>query len=334
MKLSIDQIKSVTQGAVSVFEVDDNICFRRFTAEQEELYRITNEEFWKKTFSTAGVKLCFQTDSEHLDLAVLTLESSSRTYFSIDVLVNEEYIDSLKNFREEEMNGDYTKNPYPLGHFEKRFELGTGMKTVTMYFPWSVEARIEALCLDDNTKVIPVRPDKTMLVFGDSITHGYDAKRTMNRYVVQAANALHAEEVNKAIGGEVFFPELAAIRESYDPDYILVAYGSNDWGKTTWDQFAVNCPKFYETLAELYPSSKIFALAPIWRKDHEEVRECCDFRRVAEYIQEATKPFSNITVIDCFDFIPKDVNYFADFKLHPNDEGFAHYGKNLILNLL
>ena len=75
----------MTQGAVRVFEIDGSACFRRFTDEQEELYRISNEEFWKKTFSTAGIKLCFETNSEIMNLSVLALESTSRTYFSLDI---------------------------------------------------------------------------------------------------------------------------------------------------------------------------------------------------------------------------------------------------------
>ena len=39
MKLSIEQLRSMTQGAVRVFEIDGSACFRRFTEEQEELYR-------------------------------------------------------------------------------------------------------------------------------------------------------------------------------------------------------------------------------------------------------------------------------------------------------
>ena len=45
------------------------------------------------------------------------------------------------------------------------------------------------------------------------------------------ADALGAEEVNKAIGGECFFPELAATKEDFQPEYITVAYGTNDWSR-------------------------------------------------------------------------------------------------------
>jgi len=329
MKLSIDQIRAITQGAVSVIEMGGNASFHRFTTEQEELYRVYDEAFWRKTFSTAGIKLHFETDSESLSLAVLALESSSRTYFSVDVFVGDHYIGSIDNFTEDELDGDYTEKPFPLGHYEKNFVLGGGTKEVTVYLPWSVELQIESICLDEQAAIIPIKAEKKLLAFGDSITHGYDAVRPVNRYAAQVAITLGAEEFNKAIGGEIFFPELAKRRDGFDPDYILVAYGTNDWGTHTWDEFSRNCREFYSILSENYPTAKIFALAPIWRKDYEEVRQCCDFLYVAEYIREVTKSLSNVTVIDCFDFIPKDEAYFADFRLHPNDKGFEHYGRNL-----
>ena len=175
MKLSIEQLRSMTQGAVRVFKIDGSACFRRFTDEQEELYRISNEEFWKKTFSTAGIKLCFETNSETMDLSVLALESTSRTYFSIDVFADDQFVGAIENHTEDGLAGDYTEVRFPLGHFEKKFIFGPGMKTVIIYLPWSVELRIESLCLDDQAEIIPVKTEKTLLVFGDSITHGYDA---------------------------------------------------------------------------------------------------------------------------------------------------------------
>lgn len=56
MKLSFNQIKQITTGAVLVKEEDGMISLKRFTQEQEELYKVTNQGFYNKTFSTAGIK--------------------------------------------------------------------------------------------------------------------------------------------------------------------------------------------------------------------------------------------------------------------------------------
>lgn len=58
------------------------------------------------------------------------------------------------------------------------------------------------------------------------------------------ADALGAEEVNKAIGGECFFPELAATKEDFQPEYITVAYGTNDWSRKLAEEFQTNCRAF------------------------------------------------------------------------------------------
>ena len=70
---------------------------------------------------------------------------------------------------------------------------------------------------------------KTLTLFGDSITQGYDVLYPSSHYLLKCAATLNAQIYNKAIGGDIFRPELAQIKDSYEPDYIVVAYGTNDW---------------------------------------------------------------------------------------------------------
>ena len=46
-------------------------------------------------------------------------------------------------------------------------------------------------------------------------------------------------------------------------------------------------------------------------------------------IRLATEELPNVKVISGTDFVPHDISYFADLRLHPNDKGFAHYAENL-----
>ena len=50
MKLNFNQIKEITTGAVLVSKEDGMISLKRFTQEQEELYKVTNQDFYNKTF--------------------------------------------------------------------------------------------------------------------------------------------------------------------------------------------------------------------------------------------------------------------------------------------
>ena len=149
------------------------------------------------------------------------------------------------------------------------------------------------------------------------------------RYISRLAEALDAEEINKAIGGEVFFPSLAEAADDFVPDYITVAYGTNDWSKLTKEEFKNNCYGFYSALSRNYPDTKIFAITPIWRKDFKDYRPFGEFMEATECIKNIAEEFENITCITGFPFVPQSEEFFADLRLHPNDAGFDHYFRNL-----
>jgi lysophospholipase L1-like esterase len=329
MKLNLSQIRDITTGAVRIEEIDNNIHFYRFTKQQEDLYENRNAAFYQRTFATSGIQLRFRTDSQTIFLSVDTAIGSGRRYFSFEVFVNGEKIGNLNNFSEEERSADYTKPIFPLGNFSKKFCLGTGEKEVRVYFPWSVKATLKELIIDDGSFIKPVKPSKKMLCFGDSITQGYDTLYPFNKYITRLANMLDAEEHNKAIAGETFFPDLAASKDDFEPDYITVAYGTNDWNKCTKEAFTNNCKEFLCNLSNNYPNTNIFVITPIWRKDMNESRPFGDFKSVGQIIQEQAAEFGNILVIQGFEFIPQDENLFADLRLHPNDNGAEYYFGNL-----
>lgn len=329
MKLSFEQIQAIAKGAVRVVEKPEGILFYRFTKEQENLYRMTDEGFYQRTFSTAGVRLEFMTDSEMLFMKFMTKSSTSRQFFSIDVLVNGQSVGYLDNFSDVELPEIYPDAMLTLGEYSKKFILGKGEKIVSIHFPWSVQAILKELILDDNSLIRPVIKEKKLLVFGDSITHGYDAKRSSMRYAARIADALNAEELNKAIGGERFFPELAETREEFEPDYVIVAYGTNDWNRISAKEFQRKSRKFYEALSNNYPKAKIFAITPIWRKDHETKKEFGLFGDVVTYLVDIVKELKNVTVICGYSLVPENEKYFSDKNVHPTDEGFDFYYSNL-----
>lgn len=329
MRLGYEQIKEICLGAVGIKEAEDGVCLHRFTEEQEALYKKVNADFYKKTRACAGVKLSFETDSKSLFLKVYVAAASARKYFSIDIFADGKTVGYLDNFSGVNLPRDYTTMQLPHGTFSKNFSLGAGLKKVCIYLPWSVAVLINELSLDDGALVRPIKPKRKMLFFGDSITQGYDALRPSNRYTTKLAEAFGAEEINKGIAGEQLFPELANTREDFCPEYICVAYGTNDWSKSTEDDFLQRCYAFYRTLHTNYPTSRIFAITPIWRKDQDVARDFGEFSKVRECIQNVVKDFSNITCIDGLNLVPHDESCFGDLRLHPNDSGFACYYQNL-----
>lgn len=330
MKLDFDKIKEITCGAVRTEETAAGIRFYRFTKEQETIYEGVSASCYEKSLSTAGIKLRFKTNSTKLKLCAEVKSGSSRTFFAFDVFVDGSFVDSLDNFTGVEIPKKYDLLQLNIsGEHSKEFNLGDGDKYVMVYLPWSVAATVKEISVDDGAYVEAVSFSKKLLAYGDSITQGYDALHPSSRYISKLAEALDAEEVNKAIGGEVFRPALAKAKEEYTPDYITVAYGTNDWSHKTMEEFRENCKGFYLALREEYPDAKIFALAPIWRKDSVEMRDFGKFCEIEQCIAEIVEEIGNIHLISCFDFIPKEEKYFADLRLHPNDEGFEYYAQNL-----
>lgn len=330
MKLSCEQISKFVTGAVRTKEINGKMHLYRFSEEQERLYKERSIDFYNKTFCAAGIRLSFLTDSSTLFLKLnISTKESTRKYFSVDIFVDGVPIDYIDNFSNVALPINYTQVDLPDGSFSKQIKLADGIKKVCIYLPKMAVVAIEDIIVDDGAFVEPVKPPKKMLVFGDSITQGYDALRPSNHYITKLADELDAEEFNVAIGGEVFFPELVDTANDLKPDYIIVGYGTNDWSKTEKHYFKENCEKFFKLLCNKYPSSQICVLTPIWRRDYEEERAFGSFFDVEAIIKSICSKYSKVTVVQGWDMIPHSETYYADLRLHPNDKGFEYYYKNL-----
>ena len=333
MNLLLEDFRKITQGCASVSEENGKIRFHRFTEEEESFYEkrdaLRGTEFRARCSAPAGVKLAFVTDSRNLKISVALSAATSRSYFSFDVFENGKLLGFIDNFKENELPLNYTEEKFPLGKYEKSFSLSDGDSHISIYFPWSVFVDDFGVELDEGSNIEAVTPRKKILVYGDSITQGYDAIRPSNRYAAKIADFLAAEEINKAIGGEVFVPGLAKIKQDFAPDYISVAYGTNDWSTTSGENFYENARDFYEALSKNYPDTPIFAISPIWRANFEDEKPFGSFFSVEKIIREVAAEFKNVKVISGFDLVSHDKMLFADLRLHPRDAGFKEYFENL-----
>jgi hypothetical protein len=332
MKLSKKQIENIACGVVKIEENDGRFRLNRFTDEQSKMYGKESDRarFYTRACCSAGVRLVFNTDSKRLFLKGVTSYGTSRTYYTFDVLVNGSLIGCIDNFLGEYPN-NYIGQKFKLGEFEKEFYLGEGMKKVEVYLPFSVIVDFEEITLDDGAVIEPIKRKYKGLLFGDSITQGYDNAHIFNHYSVALSQFLNVDFINKAIGGEIFVPELAKLKDDFIPDYIVVAYGSNNWGTGESEERLINdCNEFFMALRENYPNTKIFALSPIWRKEILTEKKAFEFERVAEIIEETVSKINNAVFINGFDFLPQNELLYADYRLHPNDEGFKHYSNSLI----
>ena len=330
MKLTINQINDVTNGAVYITEQNGGVEFHRFTAEAENLYKNTKD--YGLLLAPAGIKLCFETDSTTLVLKGITYQISEvRSFYAIDIIKNGALIDSIKNYDDELKRIEhYSDRQCPLGEFQKKFFLGEGAKKLEIHLPYSVRLTLTDVELDDGCKTEPVKYKRKLFAYGDSITHGFDALHPSERYTARLCDALGVEECNKGIGGAKFVPKLVEIPEENEPSCITVAYGVNDYCCDKKITIQNNCHKFLYNLTKNYPNSQIFVISPIWKNNGVENHDFSDFTDMCMLIGKEVEGFKNVRHICAYDFVPHNPKYYADKAVvHPNADGFEFYFKAL-----
>ena len=80
--------------------------------------------------------------------------------------------------------------------------------------------------------------------------------------------------------------------------------------------------KFRELVAE-FPNVPIVYFLPVWRSDKDRITRGRTLEEVIPLLRKEAERWPQITVVDCWDFIPHEEGYFFDARLHPNDEGAA-----------
>ena len=325
MKLNLEQITKITLGTVDIKEDNGVFSFYRFSEKEAES---TNQAIAK---CTAGIELNFITDATALNLSVdVSGKDTPRSFFAVDVFCDGNFIGSIQNIKDEECVGDYANKEYTIGKFDGRFNFPSGEKNIRIVLPHSKICQITGIELTDATFIKPVKKPKLLLAFGDSITQGYDSLHPVNTYAMRLSATLDAELINKGIGGECFKREIAETAEVINADLITVAYGINDYTVFTQEEFTENCKGFISILAEKYKHTPIYVITPIWSTLKGQKYKFGDVADVDRIISNICADFGNIKVIHGWDLVPHEEKYFGDLYLHPNDNGFRHYFKNLI----
>ncbi|MBQ9940356.1 MAG: SGNH/GDSL hydrolase family protein [Clostridia bacterium] len=325
MKLTSEQIKNVTVGASHVTFEDGLYKFFRYTDREYKTESKMN------MLIPAGIQLYFKTDGNILNLKVETRAIDVPcTYFSFDIIVNGRLAGTIQNAAEEDLKGNYGYVKFPLGKFQGEFELGKGEKTVRIVLPHSTAAYIEEVEITGATYIEPVKRNKTLVAYGDSITQGYFGVHPSKTYAVRIADALDAELYNKAFGGAGFSPNLVEASDGIRADYVIVAYGTNDWGGYDKDFMRKNTQEFFCNIQKIYPDTPTYVITPIWRSDWEKEKKGGLFSDVENTITEIFSQAENVTIVPGRDLVPHDTSLFGDLWLHPGDKGMEYYYNNLI----
>ena len=326
MKLQKEDIEKIIHNTLS-YGIADNgeVHFKRFTEPQLSAYKEQSEDWYIRANASASVTFDFITDSSYIALKFDLFPGSSRKWAGFDL-----YIDGVFH-KHKKFDG--------LDSKLVSFSLPRGEHRVTLYFPWSAKTVVNEIHLSDNAKINPVTKKAKALFLGDSITQGYDTGYPSLSYVNAVAQELNIEAVNQGVGGYYF--GIDSIDESlteYAPDFISVAYGTNDYSRyETANEYERNASAYVEKLVALFPDTKILAILPIYRNDEnnnarEKYRNYTlnDARNILTGIYEK---YSNVHVLKETN-IPHIPQVFVSDYLHPNELGFSFMAKTIIKEIL
>ena len=316
-RLSLEQIQSITVGAIKITKQTDGIHFQKHTDAQIEAWTSIKQILGDRSKCTVGVRLDFYTSSHNL--AFSASEGNKFELYVNGVFRKQFFMNTLRK-----------NNEYAQAELVDPSDEHVEQVRVTLYFPAHEIGVLDWIELDEGATVLPHTFDRTILFIGDSITQGWEATYDSLSYANRVSRFFNAESLIQGIGG-AYFHESTFDRLPFDPDWVIVAYGTNDFGHyTSLEELRAHTSAHLGLIAEEYRGKRLIYISPIWRQVQEKpmgsFREC---RKAL--IEEATK--LGLEHIDGLSLVPNDPTFFTD-GLHPDNLGFSFYAESLCRQLL
>ncbi len=322
MILTEQELSSAFHGATRVLSENGRVYTCRFTEKQSAYYAEKLEEYYHKSFAAASVTLEFVTDASIIEFDYLFQKTAGRPYYAVDL-----YVDGIMTGN---LSGTMTDAEKEVsGHAE--FVLPHGTHRITLYLPSLMIAKLSSFTLTGAEIFEPVpERDRKFFLIGDSITQGYDALYPSMSYANRLARFMNAEVINNAIGGEKFDGNILTDDITYDPELVLVAYGTNDWnGAPSLAALLESAEGFFRRIREVFPKAQFAYISPIWRKDRDCIMKAGDFDTCRAKLIALAEQYG-FYHIDGLKLVPHLPAFYWDGYLHPNDMGFSFYAENLI----
>ncbi|SCX74834.1 Lysophospholipase L1 [Butyrivibrio hungatei] len=308
MVLTNEELKVIYFGTYEFEETDDGYLQAfQYSKKQIEYFKGALEMWYERCTASTAKTLEFRTSANKLSFDYKIIWKGSPDSFEIMV---DGLVSGIK----------YVKDIMDVGTIE--WELPEGEKNVVIYLPADATVLIKNFAID--AKIVPAVKGEKVLWLGDSITQGYGPLRSSNTYVSVANRILNYDIINQGIGGYVYDKNSLMKMEGYNPDKIIVALGTNQYGD---DDMSV-VEEYYETLIGIYGKEiPILCITPLWRGDSVDgLPVLMDF---CEKVRNIAGQHKNVKIVDGMKMIPHFPEYFLD-NLHPNCLGCEIYGRNLV----
>lgn len=313
--VNLSERVDLVHGASEIVRHQEGYSFYRMTKQLDKFYSYS-EAANIRARCLAGVRICFHTNSGFIGLR-LKYGRSARQVYAVDILVDDR---NCLTFSPGE-NKD---------NFSIEMDLEPGEHKIEIHFPHVSECILRELTIESTAWIKPVKYNNGRIIFiGDSITQGMDATSPMRTYAAITAAACRLDFHNIGVGGAVMEKEVGNLALCLSWRKAVVAFGVNDCSRERpLEEFTEHARGMFEILCSS-SRAMVFAVTPIpWLSE-----KGLGLRRYREAIWNAAAGFQRVKVIDGFDLVPANAQYFSD-NLHPNDLGMKTYAENLVRHLI
>jgi len=325
--MSNDQLRYLYFGAYRFEEKEDGwLQAFQYSKAQEDYFKEVFDFWYERCTASTAKTIEFVTEATKVsfDFKLIWMGSPDSFELAVDGQITK--IAYMMDFMKEGMpEPDFSKG-FPGWNLPKEgkieWELPEGKKSVVIYLPADATVLLRNFALNAAAER-PAKNEK-VLWLGDSITQGFGPLRSGQTYVSVANRLLNYDIINQGIGGYIYDKNSLMKMEGYQPDKIIVAHGTNQYGDETMERVE----EYYETLTGIYGNEiPILCISPVWRGDQPEGYE--KFVDFCENIKKIAGSYKNVTVVDGFTLVPHLKEYYLD-NLHPNCLGTETYGRNLV----
>lgn len=314
MKLTLDTIKSVTVGAIKIESLSDGIHFYKCTPKQTAAMTALAEDIGHRSLTTTGIRLDFHTDSRYLRFGTAL---GNRFEVLRDGLLVRQF---AFNDGESSLLCHTDLSPYA--------ESPRQMRRVSLYLPCHSIGILTYVELEDGARIEPHRFKRKMLFLGDSITQGWISDYDTSSFAIRTSNFFDADSIIQGVGS-TFFHQSTFDTLPYDPDVVIVAFGTNDaFYYSTFEEMEYQAAAYMDSIKDAYDNRKVLVLSPIWRgtADGESMGESFSAHRKMIECQAQRHGFHTVSGLE---LMPAHPYFYADTYLHPNDIGFSVYTERL-----
>lgn len=306
MYLSFEQIKSITVGSANIYCENGLIKFAKATKEQIDAWVATG--YGKSVPATTGIRLDFHSNTKSFSFRALSEN------YRYEILVDGTSILFTKPTCEVDGASIF------LDGNEHR---------ITLLLPFHSEGILKSVEIDDGATLIPRKYDCKIMFWGDSLTQGWHSTQDSLGYAFRVSEHFNAESIILGNGGSIFTPDAVVSDYPFSPDLIVVAYGTNDWGRTpSFEQLKDNCKRFLDNINKYFKGVPVIGITPTWRKDLDKPRPNGTFEELVKILNDEYTAHG-VYVVDGLTLFPHEPALLTD-PVHPNDKCFGIYAENLI----